>query len=204
MRRRRSRGAGGLKRDLNWSAYELSSDAQAFLAEGQSMTRFYDWIKVPGGVWDSTFSETEPIGDTWASLLTWGTSYVQSASVTPAFGIAQVAMGIIDWHGTLDNTTFMEPEEVPSPYDLGNAEWIWWQKESFRGMLPASDSGVYVSQANFADWQRRSSAKRKLGENKGVLLCIDVVNESEDDLMYFPGWYFRFLCHSSEWIVPRR
>jgi len=190
MRRRQRRG-NGLMRLRDWAAYNLSF-APTDVADGQ--VEFYiDWLKLPGGVFDPLTDAPEPVDDTLKQLLVWGHGMAIGADTTTT-GFASMQTGIIEWQGISDVPPAIT--EVPTPGAYPESEWIWWSH--LGGYFTIPGNGLTSQVAHNNDWSTRSAAMRKLPEGTGLLLIIEMNNNSGSDVTFWPSWFFRYMMLSSK------
>jgi len=192
-RNRRSRGSS-LKREMGWAAYNFANEGSGFLVAPTSVTTYVDWLKYPGGVFNSQTDAPEPINDTLAKILMWGGISMESTG-TSTVGRVEHYLGIIEWHGVSQAPP--PDDSYPFPGGEANAEWVWWLKLGGYASIP-SGGPVVNTTVDISDWQRMSSAKRKLPENVGLLLVYDVVNDTDQEIAVHPSIFWRFLLHQGE------
>jgi len=167
---------------------------------------FVDWYKLPAGVLDPVTTDLEPRDDTLLNTLAWGSDAWSVDSLTSQTGYVDSFIGLIEWMGNSDvpPDASSPPGEVPLPSSYPQSEWIWWYKTG--GAMNIPGNGLTTVSFETNDWQRRSSAKRKLPENMGILLVAQLVVDSvfEDTVTWFPDWMFRSIYAAGSHLKSRR
>jgi len=90
---------------------------------------------------------------------------ILTASVPGAVTSGVVGAGVVAWDGDPDSNA--APADGPEVIDDLNADWL------IRCIYPVvSNAGIQVYTASL-DWNTESSAMRRLGNTRGLLLCFE-------------------------------
>ena len=150
-------GGGRPRRPMDWECGD--EDGQVAVN-----TKSCRWLVAPSILRDGY---TDP---TLMSTMVWHFARILQASAAGSI----VALGIIVWNGVTD----VDPagDECPGPITSCEADWVWLM---LYPLVPGSATNTLLETGG-QELDRRSQAKRKLGNDKGILLVVETVGVAAD------------------------
>ncbi len=140
--------AGQPRRPMDWEC----GDLDAVVGD----TKFCKWLIPPS---ELKAGYTDP---TLMASMVWGGFYSESPALATVGGF-----GIIVWSAASDAAPV--GDQCPGPLSDCDADWAY----SFYGPFVPTPGGAGMALYTNTELDRRSSAKRRLGNDKGILLVAE-------------------------------
>lgn len=193
--RRRSGRGGSRRRKLDWQR-AFASDIIDAAPDAETISAF--WVRPPADRPVDEFNngfDTSIVEEDLTLIRTRpyfkGAYVVQDVTDNPQLSI--IGAGIVV-HTNNDANQDPDPDDVPSPINDGNADWVWhWDVSGQTPGLTSQNFLINVDSSFAPDSVSDVRAQRKLSANQGLAFVVSVANFSGTFTRFAYLWYVRAL-----------